>query len=50
MLTYSYFAVTDDDFITRAKLMHYIDGKGKNLKLKSNRNYLTNHIRSISRH
>ena len=40
-LTYSYLAVTGDAFISRATPINRIDGKGHNLKLKSNRNHLS---------
>ena len=30
--------------------MHFIDGKGQKLELKSSRNVLTNHAKSKSRH
>ena len=39
-LSYSYLAM---HFITRATPMYYIDGKDHDLKMKSSRNYLTNH-------
>ena len=32
-------------FASRATPMHHIDGKGHKLELKSNRNYLINHMR-----
>ena len=37
-------------FITRATPIDEIDGQSHKMKLKSNRNYLTNHTKSKSRH
>ena len=49
-LSQSSLAVTDDVFFTRATPIDDINGKRHKIKLKSSRNYSTDHIKSKSCH